>query len=157
MPLKIKTCSFITFLWDKVYIMIGKYMPVLGVIWVDFRLGKKCFLFKPNHMLCPNIKHCWSLSSQTESAIPLAQCVFNHMSVSELCGKSFPKYTCSGPTLDLLAQYQKVAGQVFPTKSLRILVHNLASDPVTAVITLDVEVTNLHQVGNKTISAAGRL
>lgn len=79
------------------------------------------------------------------------------MSVSESFGKSFPKYTRSGPTLDLLAQYQKVAGQVFPTKSLRILVHSPVGDPVTAVITLDVEVTNLHQVGNTTISAAGRL
>lgn len=79
------------------------------------------------------------------------------MSVSESCGKSFPKYTCSDPTLDLLAQHQKVAGQVYRSESLGILVHDLVGDPVSAVIRLDVEVTDLPQGGNKTITGAGSL
>lgn len=79
------------------------------------------------------------------------------MSVSESCGNSFPKYTCSDPTLALLVQHQKVAGQVCRSETLGILVHNLVGDPVSAVIRLDVGVTDLPQVGNKTVSGAGSL
>lgn len=115
-------------MWDNVYIVTGKYMPIFRVIESILDLEILPHLMQ-NHMFCPNIK-CCSLSPSKETAIPSAQWIFNHVECISCVGSHFQN--THAVALDLLPQYQKVLGQVsFRKSSSGCSGAHLGDDPVT--------------------------